>query len=407
MENVQTHIFSNRFPAIYISSANTNTYTASLLIGAGSRFEKKETEGISRFYTNLCLQGSKEYPEKNNLASEIDKLGLSFQTKVSPEYTTTGFSCYFDKLIPSLKMLLSIYFQPDISKEKINQEKQLTQQEISYNSENPQISSLDKLTNGIFNQSSLSYNTLGSKESIKGFNKQVIKNFRDQFYVSQNCLLTIIGPEHDFEFKTIDPIIKKLPEGERQYFEPFDFSQTDIIRKETSSMSKMAYLTFGSLCFGRSSNKRVAQSLLINILIKGRNNQRLKKLQKEQFTYSLRPWIKIYSDCGVFLIHSQCNPQHKEAVKQGIKNELTNLYEKQITQDELDIAKAYYKNQLLEKLQESQQLGILISLSAFFNLNEKTPEEIIERIDKVTLTEINEISSQIFNPEALSWYIID
>jgi predicted Zn-dependent peptidase len=407
MTDFQTHIFNNRLPALYLHDPNTRIYSAVLLVGVGTRFETKKTEGISRFYTNTCLQGSSQYPDQNSLAAAIDKLGLTLQTKVSPEYTTTSFTSPDKHFFSGLKLVLNMFFRPKLTDANLEKERKLALEEVKYSIVNPQYKALNNLNKQIFNNSPLGFNLLGTEESIQNLKLNKLQEFKNKYYTAQNCLLTITGPTQEFRFSKLKETIEKIDPGDRQEFTPFDFSKTQIVREKENIMGKKSYLTFGTLCYGRSSKKRVVQSLLINILITGRTNQRLTKMQKTNLIQSIKPWIKVYSDCGLFLVRTQCASKKERQVKEAIVQELTSFNQgKPITENELDQAKAYYKNQLLTKLQDKQQLSLLLALSTYFNLTEKTVDEIIERVETTTVEEINEIAQSIFTSDSLSWYIL-
>ena len=87
METVKPHVFSNGLAAVYIHSPSSRVLTAVLLVGTGSRFETKETQGLSRFYANICFQGNQEYREKDQLWQRIDELGLTIKPTVYSEYS--------------------------------------------------------------------------------------------------------------------------------------------------------------------------------------------------------------------------------------------------------------------------------------------------------------------------------
>ena len=404
METIKPHVFSNGLPAVYIHSPNTRVLTAVLLVGAGSRFETNETKGISRFYANICFQGTQEYPEKDQLWETIDQLGLIIKPTVYSEYSLYYFSAVKEKFLSSFDLFLKILFQPSLTEQGLVSEKQLTNSEIQITSKSPQFLGLNKLTLDIFNNTSMGFDILGSAQGINNITRETLEDFKNKYYVSQNCLLVIVGP--GLSLPDLEKSISIIPNGQRQTLPSFDFSQTKIIQDKVSQLSKISYLTFGSLCFGRSSDKRIIQSLLVNILIEGRKNKRLKTLREKKLVGAVRPWIKIFSDCGLFLIQASCGSNKEKEVLEKMQTQFRNMSSGSITQEELDIAKSYYQNRLLTRLDNNLELGLFYALGYFFNLVEQTPEQVIEKVKSVSLEEINETSQSIFRPEGLSWIVV-
>jgi len=406
METIQSHVFQNGLPAVYLYSPSAQVFTTILLVGVGSRFETQVNQGLARFYTNVCFQSSEQYPQKDLLLETIDQLGLIIKPTVTPEYSFYYFSSVNERFLSSLNLFINLLFRPSLNEQALIDEKQLSLAEIDMINKTPQFIGLNMLNSAILNHTSLGFDIVGSKEAIQNLNFDILTAFKNKYYVSQNCLLVIVGPDKNFPLASLEQLINLIPPGERQIASPFDFSQTKLVQEKVSQMGKFSYLTFGHLCFGRNTDQRLAQNLLLNILIGGRKSQRLALLKERKLVSLIRPWIKIFSDCGIFLIQANCNSVKEKGVKEEILAQLRDLASGSISQDELEKAKNFSENQLLERLSNNLELGLFYSLILFFNLKEQTPQAVIEKIKSVSLEEINAISQTIFKPEGASWVII-
>lgn len=406
MTEEKTHVFNNGLPSVYLHSPGSLLFTAVFIVGAGSRLENSENQGISRFYTNLCFQGNQEYPQLEQLNNAMDQLGLIIKPTVAPEYTLFSFASIKENFIASLDLSLKTIFAPSLNEKAIAQEKQITSSEIEIMAQNPSIMGLNKLSSAIFNYSSLGFDIVGNSQSLENINQQSLLEFKSKYYVSQNCLLLILGPDKDFDLSSLENSVQVIPSGPRQTSSNFDFSQTKTIQEKISQNSKSSVLTFGLPCYGRNSDQRVTQSLLVHILSNGRNNQRLAGLRSKNIVSSIKPWIKNFLDCGLFLIQASCPSTKENKAKEAIIEQLGRLSRADITQEELDQTKAFYQNSLLQRLNQDLELGLFQSLGYFFNLKETRPEEVAEKVKSISLNEINQLCQQLFQPNALSWVII-
>ncbi|MFC1711780.1 M16 family metallopeptidase [Patescibacteria group bacterium] len=406
MSKLTTHVFQNGMPAAFVALPDSRVNTAILIVGAGTRFETLETQGLARFYANICFQGSKDYASKDQLWNAIDALGLTIKPAVYPEYCLYYFSSSPQVFNDSLSLFMNIFFQPALTQAGLEAEKQLTKSEIELTSKNPQLISLNTLTSLIFNQSSLGFDAMGSDQGLTNIDLSALQDFKSKYYGSQNCLLLVLGPDKNFALESLEGIIKTVPQGPRLDPPPFDLTQTKIVQEKINQPGSYSNITLGSLCFGRNSDKRIIQNILLNILSEGRKNQRLKTLQENKLVSFIKPWIKTFSDCGLLLIQAACQTTNEQQVLLELKSQLSNLQQSSITQEELDKAKLYYTNKLLNGLSNSLELGLFYSLSYFFSLNEQTPEEIINIVKNCTLEEINDLAKTIFKPEALSWVTV-
>jgi predicted Zn-dependent peptidase len=405
MEKITTHVFSNGLPSVYISIPSSKIFTAVLIVGVGSRFEEEQYQGLSRFYANICFQGSQDYQDKDSLAQVIDSLGLVIKPSVYPEYSLYYFSSTKPILKPGLDLFLKTIFSPALTSEGLEEEKKLTLAEVEMTSKNPQLFTLNKLSSSLFPQSPLGFDAMGTTEGTNNINLETLQNFKNRFYTAQNSLLVITGPDPDFNLKDLENKTNFIPSGSRQEFTPFDFSQTQTTQDNINQPGSFSYLTYAALCFGRNSEKRITQNIILNILSEGRNNQRLKKLQQDKKTSFLKPWIKIFADCGLFIIQTSCSSNLKQEVHQEILDQLENISQT-IAQEELDQAKAYYQNKLLASLSNPLELAFFYGLSFFFNLKEQTPKEVQNQVEKTNLKQVKKVASEIFRPNALSWIIV-
>ncbi len=404
MENLKAHVFSNGLPTIVMPMPSARAITAILVVGAGSRFENTANNGISRFYTNVCWQGSKNYPNADLLWEATDQVGLVAKTIVQPEYTLFYFSAVPEFFSACFDLFMHIIYQPNLAEANITKEKQLTVTDLNFATRNPEFACLNSLNNLMFNNSSLGFNPLGTMQSAQNINAQALEAFKNQYYVSQNSMLTFIVPESGFDIAKLEPTVTaNVPNGTRQVFPAFDFSQTKVVQDKINQQGQVAYVSLANFCYGRHSPKKLAQNLLLQILAEGRTNKRFKTLRDKKIVSLVRPWIKTLDDCGVLTIQAYTTGRQEKEALAAILEQLKNVSSNTIAQAELDRAKVFYHNQLSEKLGSSIELGMFYALSYFFNLEEKTPEEILAKVKNVTLEEINALAQIVCKPEAFSY----
>ncbi len=404
MEKITTHIFSNGLPAVYIHIPFSKIFNAVLITGVGSRFEELQYQGLSRFYANICFQGNQDYPTQEQLSGAIDRLGLIIKPSVYPEYSLYYLSTQKELLASSLNLFLKIIFTPALTAKALEEEKKLTLSEVEMTQKNPQLFTLNKMSESLFNNSPLGFDAMGTPQGTQNTTLEVLTEFKNKYYTAHNSLLVITGPDPDFPLESLETNVSFIPSGSRQEFKPFDFSQTQIVQDKINQPGSISYLTYGLLCFGRNSEKRITQNIILNILSEGRNNQRLKKLQQDKKVSFLKPWIKIFADCGLFLLQTACASNQEQEVHQEISSQLQ--LQTPFTQEEVNQAKIYYKNKLMTSLSNPLELAFFYGLSYFFNLEEQTPNEVNDKIEKTDLNKVNQVAAEIFRPQSLSWVTI-
>jgi predicted Zn-dependent peptidase len=71
-------ILSNGLRLITVPMHGFESVTVMVLVGAGSRYETRETSGISHFLEHMAFKGTKTRPTGIGIASLIDEVGGDF-----------------------------------------------------------------------------------------------------------------------------------------------------------------------------------------------------------------------------------------------------------------------------------------------------------------------------------------
>ena len=79
-------LFPNGLRFISKSIEGTQAVTALVLVGAGSRYETKNINGISHFLEHMFFKGAKKYPDARAVSEAIDGVGGDFNAFTGKEY---------------------------------------------------------------------------------------------------------------------------------------------------------------------------------------------------------------------------------------------------------------------------------------------------------------------------------
>ena len=77
----------NGLRIITVPMKSTKTATVLALVGAGSKYEDKENNGISHFLEHMFFKGTKKRPNTLKIAETLDKIGGEFNAFTGKENT--------------------------------------------------------------------------------------------------------------------------------------------------------------------------------------------------------------------------------------------------------------------------------------------------------------------------------
>ena len=144
----------------------TKSCTVLCLVGAGSRFENKEINGISHFLEHMFFKGAKKYRNAAEVASAIDSVGGDFNAFTGKEYAG-----YFVKLASHQKevafdvigdMMLNATFLP----EEIEKERGVILEEYNMYQDTPMYQVGWDFERLLFGDQPMGWDQIGTKEII-------------------------------------------------------------------------------------------------------------------------------------------------------------------------------------------------------------------------------------------------
>src|SRR5450830_324391 len=80
-------VLKNGLRVVTIPMKDNPTVTVLVLVEAGSKYEKKEVNGISHFLEHMCFKGTIKRPKAIDISKELDALGSQYNAFTAQEYT--------------------------------------------------------------------------------------------------------------------------------------------------------------------------------------------------------------------------------------------------------------------------------------------------------------------------------
>jgi len=74
-------ILKNGLRIISVPMRGTKAVTVLVLVGAGSKYETKKTNGISHFSEHMFFKGTKKRPSTLDIAETLDKVGGAYNSQ--------------------------------------------------------------------------------------------------------------------------------------------------------------------------------------------------------------------------------------------------------------------------------------------------------------------------------------
>src|SRR4051812_25816947 len=95
MMKFNQNILKNGLRVITIPMQDNPAVTVLVMVETGSKYEQKETGGLSHFLEHMVFKGTPKRPKAIDIAKELESLGAQYNAFTSQEYTG-----YYAKVSP-------------------------------------------------------------------------------------------------------------------------------------------------------------------------------------------------------------------------------------------------------------------------------------------------------------------
>ncbi|MGL5348065.1 MAG: M16 family metallopeptidase [Peptostreptococcaceae bacterium] len=402
----KTHVLQNGLTIIGEEIPYLKSISLGLWVNAGSRLENEENNGVSHFIEHMLFKGTKNRSSKD-IASEIDNLGGQINAFTSKECT-----CYYVKLLNShidtgIDIISDMVLNPLFNESDIDKERSVILEELKMYEDSPEDLAYDLLTEGIYKESSLGMNIVGTVESLQRLNKELMLDYYNKYYVPKNSVISISG---NFDF---EEIVQKLEtkfknwQGDKVDIEvnTADFKSCFITKNKDTEQVNLA---ISLEAIPVENTEEVYALAIINTVFGGSISSRLfQKIREEQgLVYSIYSSQSLYKKCGEFGIFASMSNENLEDVYESIIYEIKDLRKNYLTEKEIKESKEQLKGSYILGLEGTSSRMMSIGKAMLLNKHVKTTDEILKYIDDVDKETINKVIDKIFNIDKMGICIV-
>lgn len=378
-------------------------YVRSISIGiwvrTGSRNENRQNNGVSHFIEHMLFKGT-ERRSAAQIAESIDNIGGQLNAFTGKECT-----CFYVKTLDehvgtAVDVLSDMLFNSLFAKKDIALEKKVIFEEIGMYEDSPEELVHDILSETVWGGSTIGYPILGTVRSLRGINRDVITGYLTQRYTPGNMVISVAG---NFDEEKLADMLEDYFGRHTSDAEPVQERQNVAFMPEVSIREKETEQVH--ICIGfegvRNGDEDLYPLLAVNNVFGGGMSSRLfqKIREKKGLVYSIYSYPTTYNDAGLFTVYAGMKPENLELVTNLIYDEVRIMLKKGITPQELNKSKDQLKGNYILGLESTSSRMNSIGKSELLLGYINTPEEILKKIDNVTMESVERITHAVLNPE--------
>jgi predicted Zn-dependent peptidase len=367
-------------------------------IRAGSRDEGGEQAGISHFLEHLLFKGTERF-SSFEIDEVFDAMGAEVNAGTGKE-TTSVYSRFLDMhLERAFDVLQDMVLRPAYP--DIDSERQVVIEEIAMYEDEPSDKVHDVLAGAIFGDDPLGRPVIGRAEVISSVPVPQIASWHDGRYVPNNIVVAAAGNlDHDRIVGLVDAAFGDAAPA--PVAGPAEAHASPAVRfhaKETEQY----HLALGGLGIARGDERRFAMRILDTILGGSTSSRLFQEVrEKRGLAYSVYSYTAQYADTGQVAVYVGTRPDNVQEAMTVIGTELNRLQSDGVTAAELDRARENVKGRTVLSMESSASRMNRLGSSVLMGVPLLTVDELLARLDAVSLEDVNQLARDLWLPERMS-----
>jgi predicted Zn-dependent peptidase len=376
-------------------------------IGTGSRYEAEPEAGLSHLLEHLLFKGTAKY-ESLEIDQIFDGMGAELNAGTGKETTSVYARVIDEHLADAVDVMADMVFRPTLT--DIDSEREVILEEIAMYEDDPQEKVFDMLGEAVFGEDPLGRAIIGRAAVISGTPPADIARFHHARYRPENVVIAAAGAiDHDALVALARERCDQAgrPNGDAlDAPTPADHPAVPPIRPERRFERKdteQYHVCLGGMGLSRHDDRRFALRVL-DTIFGGTSSSRLFQEVRERrgLAYSVYSFTSAYSDIGQVGLYVGTRADNLVQALSVVGTELKRFRSEPATAEELHRAKENLKGRVVLGMESTgarmNRLGSeILAESPLMAL-----DEVVERIDAVTLSDLVALTEELWDPERLS-----
>jgi predicted Zn-dependent peptidase len=370
-----------------------------LWVRTGSRDEAPAQAGVSHFLEHLLFKGTERF-SAIEISERFDGLGAAINAATGKETTHLHARFLDEHTEEAFDLLAEMLLAPTYP--EIDSEREVVLEEIAMYEDEPQDRVHDVLADAVFGEHPLGRRVLGEAEVISSIPVPEIEAYRRRRYTGGHV---VVGAAGHVDHGAIAALAERLvspPAGENGAAaapQPSGEARLRFYPKDTEQY----HICFGAPGIVRADERRFALAVLDSIFGGSTSSRLFREVrEKRGLAYSVGSYNEQYTDSGLVATYVGTREENVEEACAVIGAEFRRLRGEPVSAEELDRAKENVKGRLVLSSESTAARMTRISRATLFDLPIDSLDQMLAKVDAVTIDELTELAGELYAEERLS-----
>jgi zinc protease len=381
---------------------SVETFSIRALCLGGLRYEDAQNNGINSLLGELVDKGTRDWTAEE-IAHRVESMAGSLSGMAGRNsfgLSMSGLSQFFEQ---SFELFAGCLLGSTIPEDEFERERRLQIEHIRSRRDKLAAVNYEQFCAGFFAPHPYGMPSDGTEETISNLSVEEVRAYYKRLVDPRELVLIVVG---DVDVERAEQLAERYLSGHEatEALEPEIPQAKSIERAEllVSDLEKeQAHIIVGFETPALDADVKYPLEVLYAVL-SGQGGRLFYELRdKQSLAYSVGARVVFGLDTSAFVIMIGTSPEKIDQAVEGIVREVRKLREGTITEDEVERAKRYLAGSHDIGLQKNSARSLTVGLDELYGLGYKRSLEFGERIDAVTVDDIQSVVERYLDPERM------
>lgn len=386
---------------------HTRSVTVSFYVGAGNRYETEPIAGASHFLEHMLFKGTAKRPTAQAISEAVDNVGGLLNGATDREFTVYYIKVAQAHLALAFDILVDMLRQPVFDPLEIEKERKVIIEELAMVADNPAQLAEVRLDSLLWPEGPLGWDVAGTEETVAALPRDEMLAYLRRQYAPNNIVLSVAGNvRHDDVVALCERELSDWEARSPASWAPASAEWRGPALAVLNRKTEQTQITLAARAVSSRDPRRHAVDLLSAILGEGMSSRLFMELrERRSLCYDVHSYPTHYLDAGAFSVYAGVDPANGPTALAAVLEELAGVCDG-LAEAELRKAKELTKGHILLRMEDTRSVAGWVGGQELLHREIKTPDEVVEEIEAVTVGDVIELAHDLLRPERLAVSVV-
>jgi len=406
VRDIEVTTLANGVRIITEAMPHVRSVSVGIWIGTGARLETSEQNGISHFIEHMLFKGTANRSAEE-IARSVDSIGGNLDAFTAKELVCFNTKVLDQHLALAIDVLADLVLHPLFREEDVSKEKGVILEELKMEADSPDYLVHEIFTSNFWKDHPLGKPILGTRETVKRFDRQMLESYYRSVYIPSNMLVTAAGNlTHERLVALVRERFESLSRNGEVPPDQAPHTHARIALRNKKSLEQV-HLVLGVPSYPLPHEKRFACYVMNTVLGGGMSSRLFQNIRERQgLAYNVFSELNPYRDSGCLSIYAGTSIESARQVVESILKEFIQLKQERVGEEDLRRAKDHLKGSLMLGLESTTSRMSNLARQEMYFRRFFSLDELVESIEMVTAEDVQQIAQTFFDPKQVALTVL-